>query len=413
MARSCRSIRVLAVLALMAASTGAVVASGTASAVVTPLQIGVDHPGPSGHNYEYKDFFPRGDTASPVHVGQGSVVQFNWPQTTDGFHTATLLGATTDPATIWTNTPVSVADPDDAGGQLQFNPAIGAPTLPPPGSGAPNACGDVATPCPFDGTADLNSGANVSNGTNSFVVQFGRNITPGTVVHYACLIHPGMAASLTVVDPTDPSVTTQPQADTESAAQVTADTAEAAAAETAASVVQSTTNADGTHTFSASAGTETAHAAVLEMLPSPLPVSAGDKIDWHMTNAMAEIHTVTFIDDPKYEPLPQFCEANPTDTAFDPTQAGPPCGDPTKFEVHFNPAPGGGTTITSTSTSASSGILFPPGPPLPHDYTFNFPTAGSFPYFCHIHFNGMKGSVNVLAVSVAATPAAATPGFTG
>jgi hypothetical protein len=141
------------VLALMAASTGAVVASGTASAVVTPLQIGVDHPGPSGHNYEYKDFFPRGDTASPVHVGQGSVVQFNWPKTTDGFHTATLLGATTDPATIWTNTPVSVADPDDAGGQLQFNPAIGAPTLPPPGSGAPNACGDVATPCPFDGTA--------------------------------------------------------------------------------------------------------------------------------------------------------------------------------------------------------------------------------------------------------------------
>ena len=253
----------------------------------------------------------------------------------------------------------------------------------------------------------------MNDGIGSFVVQIGANITPGTKINYTCLIHRGMAASLTVVDPAGPS-TTQPQADAESATQLSADNVEASAAEAAANIVTSTANPDGTHTFQASAGTETTHTTVLEMLPSPLVVSAGDKIDWHMTDAMAEIHTVTFIDDPKFEPLVPVCEADPAaDTPLDPNTPGPPCGDPSLFEQHVNPAPGGGTVIASTSTSASSGILFPPGPPLPHDYTFSFPAKGTFPYFCHIHANGMTGSVNVLAVEVAPAPAPAQPAFTG
>ena len=129
-----RSIRVWALLALVAASTIGVVASSPASAAATPLQISVDHAGPAGHNYEYKDFFPRGDTASPVEVAAGGLVQFNWPETPDGFHTATLLAASTDPTTAW-DAPLTLPDPDDSASQLQFNPALTAPTNPPAGSG--------------------------------------------------------------------------------------------------------------------------------------------------------------------------------------------------------------------------------------------------------------------------------------
>jgi plastocyanin len=405
-------------LALLAATfgVGVGVSAGPASAVPDPpIQVSVDHAGPGGHNYEFKDYFPRGDAASPLNVVAGSTVQFNWPSTPDGFHTATLLASTTDPGTVWDSFPIAVPDPDDSAAQLQFNPAIAAPTNPPAGSPAPGACGDVATPCVYDGTADLNSGAQVSNGTNSFVVQISRKVSVGTKVPYACLIHRGMAAQLTVVAPG--SGTTQVQADTESAAQYAADLPEAQSAEAAANVPAVTSNADGTNTITMSAGTETAHTAVLEFLPMQLAAKTGDKVVWKMTDAMAEIHTITF---PKgtesNEPLPQFCEADPAaDTPFDPATAppGPPCGDPSLFEVHVSPGPAGGTSIATASTEATSGLLFPPGGPLPSSYGFTFPATGSFPYFCHIHSHGMVGAVSVSAPAVAAQPVASPPAFTG
>ena len=118
-------------------------------------------------------------------------------------------------------------------------------------------------------------------------------------------------------------------------------------------------------------------------------------------------------DDPSTEPIPTVCEGTP-DVAFTPPTAGPPCGDPTKFEVHFNGAPVGPTAISSTSTVASSGLIASLPAPFPTSYSFSFPTVGSFGYQCRIH-DHMLGTIQVAAVSQTQvpTPIAATPKFTG
>src|SRR5262245_41226611 len=125
------------------------------------IPIGVDHSTPAGHNFEYVDYFPRSD----VTVHRGDVLDFGWPATPDGLHTATVLKTGETPAQGWANDPLVVPDADDPGVQLQFNPAVIGPTHPPAGAPAPGACGDTATPCLFDGTSDLNSGASPTNGT--------------------------------------------------------------------------------------------------------------------------------------------------------------------------------------------------------------------------------------------------------
>ncbi len=394
--------RVCATVAFAAIVGAVLVVGGTTPSGAAPAvhQISVDHTGPAGHNFEYKDFFPR----AAAKVAQGDVVDFGWPQTKDGFHTATLLKSGETPAQAWSTVyPLAVPDADDGASQQQLNPAIGAPTNPPTIAGG---CGsDAGSACAFDGSSDLNSGANRNDGTSHFFAQV--NSSPGTTVSFVCLLHPGMQGSLQVVAS---GSTTPAQEQAAADTQYTADTAEANAAFNAANTPTSTSNADGTKTWTMSAGTETAHTAVLEFLPSNLVVGPKDKVIWNMTNAMAEIHTVTF---PKgtdaFEPIPQLCEADPTDTEFV-GAPGPPCGDPTKFEVHLDPAPGGGTTIDSTTTEASSGIMGPAALPFPTSTSFDFPNTGTFSYFCHIHDTGMVGAIEVQAAS---TTASTTPKFTG
>jgi plastocyanin len=195
---------------------------------------------------------------------------------------------------------------------------------------------------------------------------------------------------------TDLTPSTQAALDAAATAQYTTNTADALNAETAADNKAVANNADGTHTITMTAGTASAHVEVLEMLPSRVEVRPGDHVKW-VTTTKSDIHTVTF---PKghgsdsVDPIPFVCE---TEGGADTPATGPPpngCSSPGLFENHANPAPQGGTAISSTSTVATSGIISSPPAPFPNSYTFTFPTTGTFAYMCRIHDN-MVGTIVV------------------
>ena len=329
-------------------------------------------------------------------------------QTPDGFHTATLLKTGETVGQALAKYPFAVPDAEDGAKQLQLNPAAVAPTHPPAGSGAPGACGSAATPCVYNGSADLNSGGNGTDGSTHFFVKV--NVPAGTTVNVVCLIHPGMSGSFQVVGAGTPSSTPNGVASA-AASQAATDTAGALTAEAAAETPQTVTNSDGTHTVTLIAGTATSYVEVAEMLPGAATVSAGDTVRW-VTKTVKDPHTVTFPvgSAPETEPIPTYCEGSP-DALVPDGQQGPPCGgDPSKIEVHINPAPVGPTTVPTPVTLASSGIIATPPAPFPTSYSFTFPNPGTFTYQCRVH-DHMVGTLTVQAG--AATPITTTPTLTG
>ncbi len=395
-----------AVLASIALTAGVIAVPATteaAHAATQTIAVGVDHSPPGGHNFEYVDYFPR----SSVKVHTGDVVDFGWARSPDGLHTATLLKTGETPGHAWAAHGLAVPDADD-GSQLQVNPAITSPTHPPAGSGAPGACGSAATPCVFNGSADLNSGANPTDGASHFFVKV--NVPAGTTVNVVCLVHPGMAMSFQVVGAS--AAASIPSGVAAAAnAQASSDTAGALAAEAASQTPQVATNTGGTHTVTLTAGTATAHVEVAEMLPSSATVTAGDTVRW-VTKTIKDIHTVTFPlgAAPQTEPIPFYCEGMPDTLLTGPPGPSACGGDPTKIETHLNVAPVGGTTILSPVTVATSGLLATPPAPFPGEYSFTFPNPGTYTYQCRIH-DHMTGTLTVQAG--AATPVTATPSLTG
>ena len=396
-------IALLASLGLVAGLLVVPALSDVARAASQTIAIGVDHSPPAGHNFEYVDFFPR----SAVKIHTGDVIDFGWATTPDGLHTATLLKTGESPGHAWAAHMLAAPDAEDGAQQLQINPTITAPTFPPVGSGAPSACGSAAKPCVYNGSADLNSGANPTTGTAHFFVKV--NVPAGTKVNVVCLVHPGMAGSFTVVSAAATASTPSGVA-AAAAAQASSDTAGAFGAESAVGPPKVQANSDGTHTVTLVAGTATPFVEVAEMLPASATVTAGDTVRW-VTQTIKDPHTVTFPlgSDPSTEPIPNYCEGTP-DVLQTAPPSGPPCGDPSKFEVHFNPAPVGPTVIATPVTVASSGIIANPPAPFPTSYSFTFPNAGTFTYQCRIH-DHMVGTLTVQAGP--ATPVTATPTLTG
>ena len=397
-----RRVAFVASVGLIGALVTFASADGVAHAATNTIAIAIDHTPPAGHNFEYVDFFPR----SGVKIHQGDVIDFGWSATPDGFHTATLLKQGETPGQAWAAHILATPDKDD-GSQLQLNPAIAGPTHPPAGSGAPGACGNAATPCVYNGSTDLSSGANGTDGKTHFFVKV--NVPAGTTVNVVCLVHPGMMASFDVVGAAVAASTASSVASS-AASQASADTSGALAAESASAAPQVVGNSDGTHTVTLTAGTATDHVEVAEMLPPAATVTAGDTVRW-VTKTIKDIHTITFPQgsQPQTEPLPSYCEGSP-DVLQTGAPAGPPCGDPTKFEAHFNPAPVGTTEILTPMTLASSGIIGNPPAPFPTSYSFTFPNAGTYTYQCRIH-DHMTGTLTVQAA--AATPVSAAPHLTG
>src|SRR6202023_34879 len=96
----------------------------------------VDNGGPTGHVFEYVDYFPR----EGVKVSAGDVLDFSWnTSSSDGAHTATFLPR----GVSLPGLAVPAPNGDEAG--LQFNPDIFVPNDP--------TCGhSQSNPCTYDGT---------------------------------------------------------------------------------------------------------------------------------------------------------------------------------------------------------------------------------------------------------------------
>lgn len=353
-----RSSRSFVALAGAALAMG-MLPSAVARAATTPTTytIGVDNASPSGHNFEYSDFFPR----DSVNIHSGDVLNFAWnPGSADGFHTVTVLPTTQTEAQARQANPLFIPDSDDGGGKTVFNPSVVNPTAPPTQSGAPGACGDTSAPCTYDGSKMVNSGGMPTNFGNGMGPSFAVKVTaPAGSYTAICLIHANMHQSFTVV--ADAATASTP-AEVQSAAssQYNSDTSDALTAEGG---VHSTTtvNPDGTRTLTEQAGLNTAHVDIDEMLPSGLAIHPGDKVTW--TGSF--IHTVTFPQgsgSSSVDPFNGECESASGPDA--PATGGPPdggcAGGPPAFEQTFDPSPHGPTSIRKGGyvLGASDGGVF-------------------------------------------------------
>jgi plastocyanin len=236
------------------------------------------------------------------------------------------------------------------------------------GSPPPFDLGTAST----DGTEFVNSGILFGPGSSA-TLEF---TTAGTFPFF-CVIHPGMAGTVTVVD--DGPVTTQEEAD--AAAEETrefllgqVDSSRQDALD-ATSVVD---NDDGSQTWNvfADAGTSTGplpgggsgHLELLEFTPDAISIAAGDTINW----TSSRIHTITFV--------PIGMELR--DVFPDEGAAAPPSG---------------GSSYDGTE-AVNSGFLGVPGPDgvLVDQYSLTFPQAGEYKFFCAIHAElGQVGAVVV------------------
>ena len=403
-----------------------------ASAVAAPtmLTIGVDNATPAGHNWEFLDYYPRGG----VSIHNGGLIHFKLGTAPDAFHTATLgaclsntgapvactSGASTETAEqLQLNFPQVVPDGDsgstagDAAGQRLFSNKVFFATKPPAGSGAPGACGDATTPCPWDGSEELNSGALPPGGTDYYYqINLGSAPTQPITVNYFCAVHgPTMKGSFTVV-PNGTAESLQTNLDTAAASQYTPQLAQGTSAESAASTDSVTTNSNGTKTYDLTAGTESPDGLVqvLEMLPQTVNITAGDTVRW-TSKTNNDPHTVSFPQGAGSTPVDPisgpFCEDLSTGDA--PPTGNPPCGGNfALFELHYNSAPQGAAAIDSATTAASGGVIEAASTgweQIATHNSFSFPNAGTFAYQCLFH-DHMTGVVSAAAFVAPVLPAA-------
>jgi plastocyanin len=393
-------------IARYAMAAGVLLASTLAGAVPAAASpdrqtylIGVDGAGPAGHNFEYVDYFPRGqvgDDGTPAVVGNGAILHFKYNfATLDGLHTATLLPPGETPARAWANHPLVSLDEPEPAPKPMLNPDVLF--------ARPAGCGASASnPCTYTGASEVNSGAMPGFAGGDYYVRIRLSERAlehrgegqdghedGTTVRYVCLIHPGMQGSITVVDGRGSSPASFVRA---AARQLKHDTAGALAAEARADHTLVMPNGDGTNTITMIAGTATPNVEIVEMLPHNVTIHPGDKVKW-LTKTIKDPHTVTF---PDTGSGPSLVEPLSPPWAAPPECEGTPDGAPNTCatpEIPINPAPNGVTVISSPSTVATSGIIAT-FPPFADSATFSFPNAGTFGYQCRIH-DHMNGTITV------------------
>jgi plastocyanin len=264
---------------------------------------------------------------------------------------------------------------------------------------APALCGAVATPCAFNGTSIVSSGAPMGP-TGPFYVKV---TAPVGTYSFLCRIHPGMIGSLTVVS-AGAHATTDTERSARVRAQIRADRQEGFAAEAAASRAGVFRNADGTRTWVLTAGTGTAHTAVLEMLPRNVNIRKGDRVAWRSPQ-INEPHTVTFPEDLGTEILPKCEGSGGTDSDGSAGCGGPP---PTRGPDELELGGGNGVRlIANTSTISDSGWIqshaMSTALHLPFDaaratWSVRFSKTavpGTYRYMCQVHGDAMEGFIRI------------------
>jgi plastocyanin len=363
---------------------------GTALAVTSPFIVTADRPAavPSGHNWSYDDFFPRTFSVHSQRVIEFKVL---------GFHTATILPKGMTVAQDRNLHRIEKVDSDDtsrnANGTRKATLNL-APLLP-----TSTSCGSASDPCPFNGNSIVSSGAPMGP-SGPFYVKV---TAPVGTYSFLCRIHPGMTGSLTVVS-AGAHATTDAERSARVRAQIRSDRRAGFAAEAAASRASVHRNADGTRTWLLTAGTGTAHTAVLEMLPRNVSIHKGDRVAWR-TPEINEPHTVTFPMDLGTEIQPKCELPAGVDTDGSAGCGGPPPNrGPDEFELDGG---NGVRTIASTSTISDSGWLqshaMSAALHLPFDaaratWSVRFSKTavpGTYRYMCQLHGDAMEGFIHI------------------
>jgi plastocyanin len=270
----------------------------------------------------------------------------------------------------------------------------------------PGGCGSAASPCTFNGSAPVSSGAPLAGPVAPLNVKI---TAPIGFYRFVCLIHPKMQGWLAVL-PQDLHPTTAAELSAKVAAQIRSDKAAGFAAEAAASKAAVHVNTDGTRTWTMTAGTGSrdGHVTVLEMLPRHLTIRKGDKVTW-VSRAVNEPHTVTFPGE-LHTDMVALCENGASDVPATPTVI-PPTG-PQDFTCNGGPpdevefAAGNGVShVTSKSTVSDSGFIASsaelagfslPSTSARSRWTVSFAGAArtTYHYVCQIHA-GMEGTIVV------------------
>jgi len=233
----------------------------------------------------------------------------------------------------------------------------------------------------YDGTGWVSSGLVFQGKTYSLTFT-----KPGTY-QYACAIHPSMHGTVVVQPSGSPypsgQSTYQPSSDASVAATI-----KAGEAAIAAEKVSSTSNGNGTTTYTVAAGFGDGKTfSVQRFGANNITIRAGDSVTWVQKDSN-QIHTISFLQNGQDVPFTL------------------PNGQPNLQAV----APAGGN-VYSGQGYFNSGILTGAPAPGPHSYTLRFTKPGNYQYVCLVHDDlGMKGTITVVAAAPPGLPKTGGPG---
>ncbi|MDQ3878835.1 MAG: hypothetical protein M3290_10880, partial [Actinomycetota bacterium] len=232
-------------------------------------------------------FFPR-----TLNVHKGDVLHF----TSESFHTATVLPKNIN-ADEWIDANASnptqpfslaVADPDEGTTptQLLFNTAVVFPSS--FTCGGPNQ-----SPCDYDGSAPLNSGAPIGQGQSlDFSVTV--NANPGDFFYVICLIHHHMRMKVNVVA-NGSAASTQSDIDAAKSATIANDFDDANALHNKLSAKQTSHSIGGGHeVWDVFNGFDTDALSLYSQYPKKVVIHKGDKVRWHFGQLVSEVHSTVF-----------------------------------------------------------------------------------------------------------------------
>ncbi|HEV2755431.1 MAG TPA: hypothetical protein VG318_06605 [Actinomycetota bacterium] len=231
------------------------------------------------------------------------------------------------------NAPYSPVIADDEAGEYIDNfPKIDAPSDP--------ACGNAGeAACDYDGRTFVYSGTIFGAGPPPSEgplpdLAFSATIDtqPGDRIWVVNLVFPRERMKIVVV-PNGEAATTQAEIDAAQAAQFAHDQEWATAMDAKMRAKRTShVGADGTRVWDAFAGIDSDHASLTQFYPRKLVVKKGQRVRWHFSQNMNEIHTVSM-------PMPGIFQGDPGEF-FGPFE----CDSPTAADVAATFTPEGGET---------------------------------------------------------------------
>ncbi len=257
----------------------------------------------------------------------------------------------------------------------------GKPLPAPSDPNAPVPTNPGAAVSTHDGTSFLNSGFLFKG--DSFKVT----LTKAGSYQFFCIIHPGMQGSV-VVDNDDTKATSQAAMDAAGQAVINQGLAllKDQAAKLAALPIPQAKNADGSTTWSVTAGGLVGTSDLQQFFPPSLNVRLGDTVSW--ASSIPTPHTITFLGGTAF-PVP------------------PSPGNPKVLMPA--PPPPAGYDGNGYVNSGVIGIGWPAG----QTFSVKFSKAGTDPYLCVLHADqGMGGVVNVSAATGVIPAATGNAGLT-